>query len=172
MDNNEIMDEFREISLQNLLDIKCSICNNTLYLSNSKLYTTNPVQIMTCGHKFHNSCLNKSCLNKDKCNCPICLKQFNFNEQLIDLSQFILNGILELFLYTLDDIDLSINQIIPNTIIANKIRNTMNETVLTIPQYYSHQSTNVKTPPGSPPKKGGTKSKQKQKQKNTKRLKY
>ncbi len=106
--DNNIMDEFRNIDLNKLLTTECPICRDTLYLPTENLYTTHPVQITGCGHKFHKDCLNKWCgrarANVTNCSCPLCRRRFNFNTELIDLTQYILNSVLSLFFHQTDNL--------------------------------------------------------------------
>ena len=137
--DNNIMDEFRNIDLNKLLTTECPICRDTLYLPTENLYTTHPVQITGCGHKFHKDCLNKWCgrarANVTNCSCPLCRRRFNFNTELIDLTQYILNSVLSLFFHQTDnlmnDIGMSVlgSDKILDRINNNFSANTSNEIV-------------------------------------------
>ena len=82
-----------QMSRQNLNDEDCQICFEPLYLPGDN---SPPVEITTdnCHHRFHRVCLQTYCGNNANrnntlifCACPICQRRFNFNTELQDLSQ-------------------------------------------------------------------------------------
>jgi len=70
----------------------CIICAELLYTPKDVIEITNSrnidnSQINGCHHRYHAECLRKWCANKQMCECPICRRNFRYNEDTNTLTE-------------------------------------------------------------------------------------
>jgi hypothetical protein len=81
---NYVANPINQMSQEDLENEECAICIEPLY-------NRDPVEINNCHHRFHRSCLQDNCANQalnntlQRCKCPTCRGEFNFNTGLTNL---------------------------------------------------------------------------------------
>ena len=81
---NYFANPINQMSQEDLDEEECAICMESLY-------NRDPVEINNCHHIFHRSCLQDNCANLalnntlQRCKCPTCRGEFNFNTGLTNL---------------------------------------------------------------------------------------